>query len=225
MPGPTLVSVIVPTYNRARFLGDAIASIRAQDDVDVEIVVIDDGSTDDTEVVAQAQRPPVVYRSFGHLGVSAARNHGLAAARGDLVAFLDSDDVWPSGSLAARRAYLDLHADVDLVYGRTMIREVGGQRHRRGSGDAERSTSAPLLGSLLCRRSVFERVGGFDESLAHAEDVEWLARVQAADVSMRAIDTIALEYRIHGQNMTGDVAANQAFLLRALKQSLDRRRS
>ena len=224
MSTSALVSVIVPSYNRARFIGDAIASIRAQGDADVEIVVIDDGSTDDTELVAQAQRPPVVYRSFGHLGVSAARNRGLAAARGDLVAFLDSDDVWPPGSLAARRAYLDLHADVDLVYGRTMIRELGGQR-RRGSGEEERSTAAPLLGSLLCRRSVFERVGGFDESLAHAEDVEWLARVQAANVSMRAIDTVALEYRIHGQNMTGDVAANQAFLLRALKQSLDRRRS
>ena len=94
---------------------------------------------------------------------------------------------------------------------------------RPGSHD-ERRTAAPLLGSLLWRCSVFERVGNFDESLAHAEDVEWLARVQAANVSVRATDTVALEYRIHGGNMTGDVAANQASLLRALKKSLDRRR-
>ena len=221
---PSLVSVIVPTFNRARFIGGAIASIRGQHDVDAEILVIDDGSTDETETVARAEGAPVVYLRFDHGGVGAARNRGLAAARGELVAFLDSDDVWPVGSLAVRREHLERHPEVDVVYGRTTFRHVGAARRRRLAHREDGEVSAPLLGSMLCRRSVFDRVGGFDERLAHAEDVEWLTRVKAQAVPMQAIDATTLEYRIHGENMTDDVARNQAFLLRALKQSLDRTR-
>jgi hypothetical protein len=77
---------------------------------------------------------------------------------------------------------------------------------------------------MLCRRAVFERVGLFDEALEHAEDVEWLARMKEFEIPTSMIEDIALEYRIHGGNMTLDVERNQSFLLRALKQTLDRRR-
>jgi glycosyltransferase involved in cell wall biosynthesis len=222
--GRELVSVVVPTYNRAGFICDAIASIRAQGDANVEIVVVDDGSTDDTERVVAARDTKVTYVRIEHRGVSAARNRGVLTARGQLVAFLDSDDLWPDGSLELRRAHLDQYPDADIVYGRSRIRHIGDGRRRVGPHDEDEPLLIPMLGSMLCRRSVFDRVGLFDEALEHAEDIDWLARTKERNIATSTIDDVTLEYRIHDSNMTLEVDRNQAFLLRALKQSLDRRR-
>jgi glycosyltransferase involved in cell wall biosynthesis len=219
-----LVSVVVPTFNRAAFVCDAIASISAQGD-GIEIVVVDDGSTDDTERVVAAKGTKVTYVRLEHRGVSAARNRGILAARGQLLAFLDSDDLWPNDSLARRRAHLDRHPDVDLVYGLARIRHIGNLRRKLGPYDENVPIRFPLLGSMLCKRTVFDRVGLFDEALEHAEDVDWFARVKESRIPTSTIDEVTLEYRLHDGNMTFDVDRNQAFLLRALKKSLDRRRS
>lgn len=216
------VSVIVPTYDRANLLADAIESICAQGVGDLEIVVVDDGSSDGTESLLASLDAPIRYLRQEHKGVSAARNRGLAAAAGGLIAFLDSDDVWPAGSLPVRRAFLDARPDVEVVHGRTRVVDRGASHSRSGVEKEARPT--PLLGSMLCRRSVFDLVGPFDEELHHAEDVEWLARMKEKGVSVHALNLVTLEYRIHGGNMTRDVAQNQAFLMRALKRSLDRRR-
>lgn len=216
--------MVVPTYNRAGLICDAIASIRAQGDDDVEIVIVDDGSTDDTERVVAAKDTKVTYVRLEHGGVSAARNRGVLTARGQLVAFLDSDDLWPDGSLELRRAHLDQHPDVDIVYGRSRIRHIGNVRKRFGVDEENGPFLIPMLGSMLCRRSVFDRVGLFDEALEHAEDVDWLARTKDGSIATSKIDDVTLEYRIHDSNMTLEVDRNQAFLLRALKKSLDRRR-
>lgn len=222
---PGLVSVIIPTYDRASLIGDAIASVRAQGDDRYEIVVADDGSTDGTADVVRAAGANVVYVPLSHHGVSAARNAGIAAASGELIAFLDSDDVWPLGSLTVRRAYLADHPEADAVYGLTALRQRGAATRRFGPYDERTPIRFPLLGSLLCRRSAFEKVGRFDESLEHAEDVEWFARATELGVTLSLIEDVILEYRIHDGNMTLDVERNQAFLLRALKRTLDRRRA
>lgn len=219
-----LVSVVVPTFNRAAFVGDAIASISAQGDDDVEIVVVDDGSTDDTERIVAARGTNVTYVRLEHRGVSAARNRGILAARGGLIAFLDSDDLWPNDSLGRRRSHLERHPEVDLVYGLARIRHIGKLRRNLGPYDESEPIRFPLLGSMLCKRSVFDCVGLFDEALEQAEDVDWFARVKESRIATSAIDEVTLEYRIHDDNMTFEVDRNQAFLLRALKKSLDRRR-
>lgn len=218
------VSIVVPTYNRAAFIGDAIASIRNQGMDDLEILVVDDGSTDETEAAVRATGDSVVYLAFEHHGVGAARNRGVTTARGELIAFLDSDDSWPPGSLAARHRHLATHPKTDVVYGRTLVRNTGTVRKRFGGYAEDTPLEFPTLGSMLCRRSVFDVVGLFDEALEHAEDVEWFARMKENAIPTDTIDDITLEYRIHGGNMTLDVDRNQLFLLRALKQTLDRRR-
>src|SRR5258708_549681 len=101
---PALVSVVIPTWNRAALLGDALDSVFAQDYAPVQVIVVDDGSTDDTRSLV-ARYPCVEYYQQQHAGSAAARNRGVAHARGDYVAFLDSDDVWLPGKL---RTELDL---------------------------------------------------------------------------------------------------------------------
>src|SRR5438445_2990879 len=111
------VSVVIPTYNRARVVGEAIESALAQTHGNLEAIVIDDGSTDDTaERVGRLRDPRLRYLGRAHAGVSSARNAGIAAATGDLVSFLDSDDLWKPDKLAAEVAALAGHPAAGGVF-------------------------------------------------------------------------------------------------------------
>jgi len=218
-----LVSVIIPTYDRAGFVGDALASVVAQAYDPLEVIVVDDGSTDGTADVVAACERPVRWIQQEHRGVSAARNRGLAEARGELIAFLDSDDVWTEGSLRHRVAFLTDHPEAAAVHGKTRVRNLTAGTTLRRYADGE-AVQHPCFGSMLVRRSAFAAVGMIDETFAHSEDVDWLCRAKEKGIVIIQTDHVVLEYRIHGGNMTSEVAENRAFLFRALKQSLDRRR-
>jgi glycosyltransferase involved in cell wall biosynthesis len=218
------VSVIVPVFDREAVLGIAIESILQQSCEVAEVVVVDDGSSDGSAGVAEAFGGRVRCVRQKHAGVAAARNLGLSVARGDLIAFLDSDDVWPAGSLDIRVEALDANRSADVAYGRTRIRMTATDNRRFANFDENKPLHHPVLGSMLCRRAVFDAVGLFDETFEHSEDVDWLSRAKAKGVSLVQVDATVLEYRIHGGNMTLDVDRNQAYLLRALKKSLDARR-
>src|SRR5689334_13044424 len=111
------VSVVIPTYNRAHTVVDAVVSVLSQTYEDLELVVVDDGSTDDTaERIAAVRDPRLSYVRAGHAGVSAARNLGVKHTHGELVAFLDSDDLWRREKLAHEVAFLRARPDVDLVF-------------------------------------------------------------------------------------------------------------
>ena len=219
-----LVSVIIPVFNRERLLLDALASVRAQNVDSLEIVVVDDGSSDGTVAAAEAFGGPLRCVRQKHLGVSAARNRGLAEARGELIAFLDSDDVWTAGSLAHRLELLQANPQAEVVYGKTVVVNLVPQTELRRYREGE-PIHHPSFCSMLVRRSTFDRVGGIDETFEHSEDIEWLCRAKEAGVAMLMTDFVVVEYRIHGGNMTSEAATNRAFLFRALKGSLDRRRS
>src|SRR5688572_29700745 len=111
-----LVSVIIPTFNRASCVGAAIASVLAQTYTPLELIVVDDGSSDHTSTVVSAFAPRLVYMQQTHGGVSAARNRGVAASHGELVAFLDSDDLWLPGKVAAQVALLQAHSEIQACY-------------------------------------------------------------------------------------------------------------
>jgi glycosyltransferase involved in cell wall biosynthesis len=219
-----LVSVIIPAFNRERLLPDALASVRAQRCGSLEIIVVDDGSSDATAAAAEAFDPSVRCLRQEHRGVSAARNRGLAEARGELIAFLDSDDLWPEGSLAHRIELLRTNPHVEVVYGKTRVHNLIPQTTLRRYRDGE-AIHHPSFGSMLVRRTVFDRIGGINEAFEHSEDIDWVCRAKEAGVVMLLTDHVVLEYRIHGANMTSDATTNRAFLFRALKGSLDRRRT
>src|SRR5262249_48156267 len=121
MPVPSsipqsLVSVIIPTFDRSAWVGEAIASVLAQTYPHLELIVVDDGSHDATPEVVQAFGPALTYIRQARAGVSAARNRGVAASRGALVAFLDSDDLWLPGKIAAQVALLQQQPHVQACY-------------------------------------------------------------------------------------------------------------
>jgi glycosyltransferase involved in cell wall biosynthesis len=177
------VSVIIPTYNRADLVMEAVASVRAQTYRDFEILVVDDGSTDSTPEVLPAWPEVRMLRHPRRRGVSAARNTGVAAARGRWLAFLDSDDLWLPDKLARQMAYLEDRPDLSLcqtdeVWVRRGARVNQPRTHRKVAGriflpSLERcliSPSAAVLDARLLRDH-----GGFDETLDAAEDYDlWL---------------------------------------------------
>lgn len=183
------VSVVIPTYNRRDVVREAIASVTAQTYPDVEVIVVDDGSDDGTaEVVSEFHEfDEVQYVHQANRGVSAARNVGVARARGDLIAFLDSDDVWQPDKLAHQVAFFQEHSDAqicqtDEIWLRNGARVNPHRKHRKTGGDIfARSLELCLVSpsAVMMRRALFERAGGFDETLPVCEDYDLWLRITA----------------------------------------------
>jgi glycosyltransferase involved in cell wall biosynthesis len=179
----TLVSVIIPTYNRAALVAEAVASVKAQTYRDFEIIVVDDGGTDGTFEALAADTAIRVQRHTYRQGVAAARNLGVAAARGEWLAFLDSDDLWQPTKLARQMALLSGCKDLSLcqtdeIWVRRGVRVNKPLGHRKVAGriflpSLERCMISPS--AVIVHRRLFEDHGGFDETLAAAEDYDlWL---------------------------------------------------
>ncbi len=217
------VSALVPVWNGAPFLAEAIDSILAQQPAVDEIVVIDDGSTDASGDIARGFGPRVRCVRREHAGLAATRNAAVREATGDLVAFLDADDRWPPGRLARLLQALAEDPGCDIAQGR-LQRLVHDDRTARWELVNE-SWRAPNVATALIRRSAFALVGPFDEGVAGADDVDWLLRAKERGVREIQVDAITLHYRRHGGNMTNDVAADQARLLRVLGRAVVRRRA
>jgi len=179
-----LVSVIIPTYNRAAWIKEAAASVLAQTFRDYELLVVDDGSTDATlEALISLDGHLKVLRLKHRRGVSAARNLGAAAARGDWLAFLDSDDLWLPDKLAWQVEYLQAHPDLSIcqteeVWIRNGVRVNPPKTHRKAAGDIFLSSLKRCMVSpsaVMLHRRLFTALGGFDETLPAAEDYDlWL---------------------------------------------------
>lgn len=187
-----MISVIIPTYNRAAFLREAIASVLAQDILrrpdsqpEVEVLVIDDGSADATREVALSFGEIVRYHRLPHRGVSVARNVGLRLAQGDYIAFLDSDDLWHREKLAVQMSFLNAFPEAMLccteeIWMRNGLRLNPQRKHQKFSGwifDKVLPLCLLSLSSCLFRRRVFEEVGNFDESFPVCEDYEFGIRL------------------------------------------------
>ncbi|PYO23465.1 MAG: hypothetical protein DMD85_09185 [Candidatus Rokuibacteriota bacterium] len=199
---PVTVSVVIPTHDRGRVVVEAIESALAQTHPPLEVIVVDDGSTDDTaERVGRLRDARVKYLRRSHAGVSAARNAGIAAATGDLVAFLDSDDLWKPDKVEAEIAALarypsagGVFSDLEKVDGATFVpsfmrrtrvfsRLLAERAYRDGLLLSARALSLCLLQevpiktpALTVRRSALERAGGFNEAWTSSEDWEFLLR-------------------------------------------------
>jgi glycosyltransferase involved in cell wall biosynthesis len=221
----TPVSAIIPVYNGAKRLSEAVASIRAQQHAPLEIVVVDDGSTDDTAAVAERLGGDVRCLRQANRGPSAARNAGLAAARGEYVGFLDVDDLWPTDKLRLQFARFVAEPELDVVLGRIQYLDLEGVEQAPMQFEGPDNTLSHVhLGSGLFRRAIFETVGVFDESLRFSEDHDWFLRAREKNVRMAILPEVTLIYRRHAGNVTRGKAIGDVGLLRVLKKSLDRRR-
>ena len=182
---PPQLSVVVPAHNRAWCLAEALDSVLAQDVAGVELIVVDDGSTDGTPQLLAGYGDALRVLRQENRGVSAARNAGIAAAQGEILAFLDSDDVWLPGKLQAQIDFFAAHPEALICQTEELWVKNGrrvnpGRRHRkRGGMIFEASLELCLVSpsAVMIRRELFERVGHFDEGLPACEDYDLWLRV------------------------------------------------
>jgi glycosyltransferase involved in cell wall biosynthesis len=229
-----LISVIVPTYNRQHLIANAVASILRQDAGNIELIVVDDGSTDDTAAVLEPQMYAIRYIRQQNRGVSAARNRGVKESRGEHLAFLDSDDEWAPGKL---KPQLDKVSEGTLSFegvrwftdGEEVSPESLGVKWPRA--DAAGFVTDPVhdvsqgryfhLGTLLCRKTDFLQVGLFDETLPMGEDEDWFSR---ASFRMRFhyLPQPMLLRRLHGSQTDSESEASLRSLISVLGKIVKR---
>ena len=178
-----LVSCIVPVYNGERYLRSALESIFAQDYRPLEVIVVDDGSSDKSAVIAQDFKQ-VRYMHQTNQGVATARNAGLAAARGEFIAFLDQDDLWMSDKLSIQIEHLLKNPEIQYTLAELQFfLEPGMSRPAWFKNEnLLKSHAGYVLGTLVVRRSLFQQIGRFAVEYKCASDTDWLFRANAAAV-------------------------------------------
>ena len=207
------VSVIVPTYNRAAYLQEALESIFQQTLPPAEIIVVDDGSTDDTEDVVQRTRKPVRFYRQEHKGVAAARNLGLRMATGDLIAWLDTDDLWETEFLSTLVSLLLDHPELDGVYCGLTHMDVAG----KNLPTPELQVVAPqhlysaliesdfiVTPAFVAHRRCYDQVGPFDPEFRICEDYDMWLRL-AKRFTIAGTSQALVRIRVHeSSTMMGD---------------------
>lgn len=234
MSGGTTISVVVPTYNHRDLVLETLGSVFAQTYGDYEVIVVNDGSPDDTREVLRplVEAGRIRYVEQPNQGQAAARNRGLAEARGDMVAFLDDDDLWPPDKLEWQAQELLEQPESVLVYGRpARIRRSGAlapvEDETFPSGRVERAflEGCWLLspGQALIRTSALRELGGFDTSVWGSDDWDLYIRLSALG-EFRYVERIALHYRVHAGNASGDALRHVANHYRVLRKHAERYR-
>ena len=229
MESQPLVSVVIPTYNRAALLCEAIASVLAQSYAARELIVVDDGSTDATAARLRSFRDLRIVRR-DHTGMpGGARNAGARVARGEYLAFLDSDDLWLPHKLAVQVAAATAAGDAIIHTRERWLRDgrvvsQRGQRHRRSGDLFADSLRKCIIGpsTVLLRREVFEAAGGFREDLEIGEDYElWLRLTARHPVGYVERESV-IKRAGHGDQLSERYGHIELFRLRALRDLLER---
>jgi glycosyltransferase involved in cell wall biosynthesis len=217
------VSVIIPAYNGALYLAEAVASALAQTRIPKEVLVIDDGSTDATSEIGRAAGA-TVWR-IEHQGVSVARNTGVERSTADYIAFLDADDTWHPRKLELQAQLLDSRPEVGIAMCRhTYAVEGAAPAWFRGPQDGSVASGSLPIASLI-RRTTWERVGPFDPTLTHGEDGDWFFRATDLGVVAALVDLPLMTYRIHASNASGHGAGVRDGILRTLRESVRRKQA
>lgn len=197
------VSILISSYNAGKYLKDALDSVYAQTFTDFELIVVDDGSEDDTADVV-AQYPQVRYFPCAHHGVSIARNTAIVQAKGEILTFLDADDLWAPDKLEKQVAYLDSHPDCQLVF-------TGAANFFEGQEDTMSPRQRQLYHASLdkciitCafRRSIFETWGMFRTDYPYGEDTQFMFRLCAAGLRLsHCIPEVLYRRRVHDKNLS-----------------------
>ena len=220
------VSAIMPVHDGEIYLTEAIENIRRQNYKPLEIIIVDDGSTDSTAKIAGHFHDLVHYVYQANSGPAAARNRGLSIAKGDVISFLDVDDLWSENKLMLQLEHLERSIpSPDIVLGHTQRMQLIGQEEGNVKfKEWGEPVIAMHLGSALFRKSVFEHVGLFNESLYYCDDWDWFMRAKEMNVPMVLHKEVTYYYRRHDQNITNDLETSLKSALKVLRQSLNRRR-
>ena len=222
-----LISVMIGAYNAEPYLAEAIESVFAQTHRPLELIVVDDGSTDGTATVAQAYGDRLSFAQQENGGNGASRNRALQLATGDYLAFLDADDRFTPRKLDLQLAALDADPALDVVFGHVqefVSPEIAADVKAQIRNPAPVSPwTSPNL--MLIRRESFDRVGPFSASLRVGVTVDWYARATEAGLKALMLPDVVLERRLHGQNNGMREQSKRLQYVEVLKASIDRRRA
>lgn len=220
------VSVIIPVYNGDKYLSEAIGSVLAQTYRPIELIIVDDGSTDNSAQIAQSYKG-IRYIYQHNKGVTEARNVGILSSQGDFIAFLDQDDLWTTNKLSVQIAYLHKYPEVGYVLaGQKFFLEPGAIAPPWLKKELLLHDQIGYLpGTFVVRRRVFNRIGLFDPTYKIGSDTDWLARAKDLKVPMAILPEVLLIRRIHHSNQSAQTDIIHAELTKILKASIDRRRN
>jgi glycosyltransferase involved in cell wall biosynthesis len=220
-----LVSIIMAVKNGERFLRSAIESVLNTGYEPREIVVVDGKSEDATRLIARSFPEVRLIEQEGR-GLSDAWNFGLGAVTGELIAFLDSDDLWAPDKLHVQVAFMEAHPEVQYTIGRVKFFLEPGFSTPPGFKKQliESDHVGRIPGTLLARKSLFDRIGAFDPALVLAGDVDWFAHAKDSGAEMAVLGEVFLYKRVHDHNLSSNATLNSRELLEILKRSVARRR-
>lgn len=223
----SLISVIIPSHNRAGYVVEAIQSVLAQTWPRRELIVVDDGSTDNTAEVLASHVGRLTYIRQENRGIGAARNAGVARSSGEFIAFLDDDDVWLPNKLELQMHVFHERPETAAVYGHAeqfISPELDVESAARLRHIAGKVQPAPIAGSLLIRRQAFDQVGPFDEGLRIGIEMDWYARLCDLGLKTVMLEQTLYRRRLHHSNLNRTHAGEQSERLKVLKLALNRRR-
>ena len=223
----TRVSVIIPCRDGERYVAETIRSVLRQDHRGLEIIVVDDGSTDRSPEAVRAFGDAVRYARQPQGGASVARNRGVELATGEILAFLDADDLWCEGALLRMLAALESDPSVGMVVGH-MEQFVSPELPPAARLEFRFSPDpvpARMCGAVLVRRADFDRVGGFSHRLESGEFIDWLLRAEDLGVRFVTIPDVVLRRRLHRSNHGVVRRDARQDYVRVVKAALDRRRA
>ncbi|MBN2829207.1 MAG: glycosyltransferase family 2 protein [Candidatus Cloacimonetes bacterium] len=219
------VSVVIPVYNGESYILETIESIRNQTYNNIEIIVVDDGSTDQSSSLVEGKVSKCIRQE--NRGVASARNRGIDAATGEYLAFIDADDKWDLKKLEIQISFMEAHPHISYTF-TNHVRYLTSELDEFPEWMREEGKNKELMGyipsSLVVRQADFEKIGYFNEDFRNGEDTEWFLRAQDFGFQKAVIPENLLMKRIHGNNLTSDTTAVKLNLLKAFGLSLTRRK-
>ena len=222
-----LVSCVIPVWNGEKYLGEAIQSVLDQTYSNIELVIVDDGSTDGTPDVIASFTNRVTSIRQEQSGPAAARNTGISASKGEIVAFLDSDDIWEPSKTALQMDLLLSRKDVSICL--CEVQNFWSPEITVREGADSPNGADPVSGwfaqSMMIRRSAFDTVGLFDPTLRHREAMEWLRRASDAGPTVEIVKQVLVRRRLHLTNRSRSRAGDDRnALLKIAQEAMFRRR-
>ena len=222
-----LISVIVPTYNSANYLSECIDSILGQSYDKLEIIVVDDGSTDNTKELKLYDNDRVKYYYQEHQGISYALNYAINLSKGDYISFLDADDLWHLNKLKIQLDVLLNNSNIDMVFGhiKQFISPEISDEEIKDTTSIDLKTPGYSRDTLFIRKKTFMEVGLFSKEFATGEFIEWYVRAQEIGLKSHLVQNILSSRRIHKNNTTRNRDQLGYDYARLLKNVIDRKRS
>ena len=226
MKPQSLMSVIIPVYNCEKYLSEAIESVMAQAYSPVELIVVDDGSTDNSAEVARRFKDKLRYVYQSHSGAGAARNQGIRSASGDFFAFLDADDIWVQDKLSRQAALFEANPSLDMVFG--YIRQFHTPELKESLQEkiyfAQEVMPGYSCGTMLIKKESFFRVGLFDIERSMGEFIDWYLKAIDLKLHSLMLPEVVMQRRLHESNMGVRLQGSRSEYVKIVKASLDRRR-